>query len=457
MNINELLLKVKKHITHINTYTNTAVGLLNMAIKSKAPAFRIFKNEWRKLSAGAFVLLFVIIGLQHSFPPIPLIQKEPELILALTEPKDIVPEPTITQQIIARESAEKEVLPTLDLSGLRADIQSNMRQINEPTAWGEEVLYSAGDAASIDGPVLTRLILYNVNTREEKEVAISHVKFGEIYEGRLSDYWIAWLDTNQSGTNHIYVLNRSTNKSIRINSTSLNRPQISLWGNFLVWSGQKEEQIDELHVFDLLTGRSFKVEDFDNPTFGTSSPAVHSNILVWAYPHPDDPLGRSVIKTLDLTTLNPRIQPTEGHGSIPFEENAIDLALSDELNVQTIDPEGFAIYPATNGKAIAWLDSLNPAQAALRLTLDEGENIITVAEGVGRFFGVGEDFIVYTQQGAIMIYFWETRQYATLTKEDEQGKLAELPVSGRTVIWYDATDPNRKQDNVKRSAIEISP
>jgi len=73
---------------------------------------------------------------------------------------------------------------------------------------------------------------------------------------------------------------------------------------------------------------------------------------------------------------------------------------------------------------------------------------------VGRFFGLGDDFIVYTQQGRIKIYFWETSRFATLTKEDEQGKLAELPVSGRTVIWYDATDPNLKQDIVMRSVLE---
>jgi hypothetical protein len=156
---------------------------------------------------------------------------------------------------VARETEEPEQLPVLDLSLFRAEIESNMRQINEPTSWGEEVLYSAGEASSIDGPVLTRLFLYNSKTHEEKEVAVSDIRFGEIYEGRLSDSWIVWLDTNQSGTNIIYALNRTTGKNIRINSTSLNRPQISLWGDFLVWTGQKEEHKDEMHVFNLATGK----------------------------------------------------------------------------------------------------------------------------------------------------------------------------------------------------------
>jgi hypothetical protein len=490
MDTNELLIKAKKYIAQIKKYTRSDgkacierqharisaylqklhKAILKGGITSfishtssfspKRLLFLMMKGDKRKTLAIAAIAISFVVALFYSFPPVPLLYKEPETSLAAIPPGHFVPEAVAPQYIVVErheEPKQPEQLPILDLSGLRADIESGMRQINEPTAWGDEVLYSAGDASSIDGPVLTRLFLYDSNTHEEVEIAISNVRFGEIYEGRISDSWIVWLDTNQSGTNHIYALNRTTGKSIRINSTSMNRPQISLWDDFLVWTGQKEDKKDEMHVFNLATGRSVKVEDFDNPTFGTSSPAVHSNLLVWAYPHPDDPSGRSVIKTLDLTTLNLDSQMTDASQSAPSMEDAAQGETIFDIDIQSIDPGDFAIYPSTNGEAIAWLNSLNPAHATLKLTLDKGKTIMTVAEGVGRFFGIGEDFVVYTQQGRIMIYFWNAGRFATLTKEGEQGKLAELPVSGRTIIWYDATDPNRKQDNVKRSVIEPLP
>jgi len=478
MNISELIVKAKKHIANLGIWArsvreayinsgpriqdseskvrNNPLSFMPMFLVNRV-YFLMMESDKRKIVAAVAISISVFVALLYSFPPVPLLQEKPDQSHDLISPEQIVPESVAPLEIVFRKAEEPEQLPTLDLSSFRTEIESNMRQINEPTSWGEEVLYSAGDASSIDGPVLTRLFLYNSETHEEKEVAVSNIRFGEIYEGRLSDSWIVWLDTNQSGTNNIYALNRSTGKNIRINSTSLNRPQISLWGDFLVWSGQKEEHKDEMHAINLATGRSVKIESFDNPTFGTSSPAVYSNLLVWAYPNPNDPMGASVIKTLDLMTLNLHSEETEALDSPPVMEVTERYETVNNLAIQKIDPDSFAIYPATNGKAIAWLDSLNPAQATLRLTLDKGKTIVKVAEGVGRFFGLGDDFVAYTQQGRIKIYFWETSRFATLTKEDEQGKLAELPVSGRTVIWYDATDPNRKQDNVRRSVIELLP
>ncbi len=440
MNVNEWLIKTEKCIAKLYE----SVRLSDKVLRSK-------------LLAGVAASMFLGVALLHSFPAVPLIQKETETNRIFTSPEFFPPESVASEEIAVKRPETPEQLPILDLSEFRSDIETNMRQINEPTAWGGEVLYSAGSASSIEGPVLTRLFLYDANTNLEKEVAVSNIRFGEIYEGRFNDSWVVWLDTNQSGINHIYALNRSAGQNVKIDSTSMNRPQISLWGDYLVWTGQKELNKDEMHVFNLATGFSIKVEDFENPTFGTSSPAMHSNLLVWVYPHPNDPAGASVIKTLDLTTLNLHSQETSDPMSPLDREDATHGETIDNLDIHTIDSGGFAIYPATNGKAIAWLDSINPAQANLKLTLDKGETITTVAEGVGRFFGIGEDFIVYTQQGRIKLYFWETRRFAILTKEDEQAKLAELPASGRTIIWYDATDPNRKQDNVKRSVLEPLP
>ena len=49
------------------------------------------------------------------------------------------------------------------------------------------------------------------------------------------------------------------------------------------------------------------------------------------------------------------------------------------------------------------------------MTRDDGKTITAVAENVGRLFGVGDKFIVYTQNDAVMLYFWENDCYARLT------------------------------------------
>ena len=124
------------------------------------------------------------------------------------------------------------------------------------------------------------------------------------------------------------------------------------------------------------------------------------------------------------------------------------------MDTRIIEPHGFAIYPSTNGQAVAWLDNLNPSLATLKLTLDDGKEIINVAKDVGRIFGVGESFVAYMQEEAIILYFWEENRYARLTAGGEAGRLS--GVAGNTVAWYDANDPSRAQDKVIVSEIDAS-
>jgi len=90
----------------------------------------------------------------------------------------------------------------------------------------------------------------------------------------------------------------------------------------------------------------------------------------------------------------------------------------------------------------------------LLMTRDDGETIKVVAQGVGRLFGVGDKFIVYTQNDSIMLYFWEIDRYARLTQPGEKGMLSKACVSGNVVVWYEVSDPSQRKDKVKVSIIE---
>lgn len=402
------------------------------------------------------------------------------------------------------EITDPERLEVIDLSDARMDLETEMLQINEPTPYGRELLYSAGSASSIDEPVLTRLFLYDLDTMQETQIAETQVKFGEIYEGRFNADWIVWLDTNQSGTNYIYALNRRTGEVSQVKRCDLNKPQLVLYGDNLVWVEQKDEENDRLYLYNFKSGEPVALDGFNNPTYGTCPPALYDDVLVWVCPSPED-AGMSIIKKLDLkkaliigaATQDPAVQPVEdefadepvdepadqpddvsaddtlqqeeatgqagpvdGSGEdVPEQGESRDDAATEQvedegMEPQIIDPQGFAIYPQTNGKVIAWLDNLDPSEARLLMTMDDGRSIKMVAQGVGRLFGVGDKFIVYTQDDSIMLYFWETDRYARLTKPGEKGMLSKACVVGNVVVWYDISDASQRKDKVKISVVE---
>lgn len=340
----------------------------------------------------------------------------------------------------------------IDLSGNAIEIKSSVSRINEPTPFGDEIIYSGGDAPTIDEPIFKQLFMYNINTGEENVVAETQIKFGEIYEGRFNKDWVVWLDTNQSGINDLYALNRNTNEIFKIKSCDLNKPKLQLWGDNLVWVEQIDADQDRLYLYNFKSGEPVSLESFTNPTYGTCPPAICNDILVWVCAREDGDQNTSVVKKLDLKKA---LTVPGGDGYSYSDEGNYEQAPHEEgIDPEVIDPQGFAIYPATNGKVIAWLDNLDPSQANLKMTVDDGKTIINIAHGVARPFGVGNDFVVYMQNDSIMLYFWEIDRYAQLTGPGEKGRLLTSGVQGNTVVWYDANDNNRTEDIVKVSVIE---
>jgi len=420
-----------------------------------------------------------------------------EVVDTIAEQPQTTPSPTPTAKPAATEEPAEE-LPVIDMSHSRIALESSMLRINSPVSWGRELIYSAGNASTIDEPVLVDLLLYNMDTGVETEVAQTQIQFGEIYEGRLNQDYIVWLDTNQRGINIIYALNRSTNEIMQIKKSDYTHPQLRLYGDNLVWVEQIDEQEDRLYLYNFKSGEPIVLETFNIPSYGTCPPSIYNDVVVWTYPSEADP-DISVIKKLDLKKslntppdgldedlgnensesspaagmldddpdrIDKEIEPSDSDSSTDGQadpegvlgdgvddmEDLYDNGVS--VDTLIIDPRGFAIYPSTNGQAVAWLDNLNPSIANLKLTLDDGEEIIELASGVGRIFGVGDSFVAFMKDEAVMLYFWKQDRYARLTAEGEAGRLSS--VSGNTVIWYDANNPSLSQDKVWISIIDES-
>jgi len=388
--------------------------------------------------------------------------------------------------------------PVIDLSAVAQTVQleSAMNRINEPTPWEEELLYSAGQSTGIDEMIFTKLFTYNMNTKEETEQAETQIKNksnlpGELYEGRMNDHWIAWLDTNQAGRNILNGKDRLTGETFVIKECALIRPQLRLYGDYVVYLMQESADQDLLYLYNMKSRKALLIDSFIDSTYGTCPPAIYGDTVVWAAPNPDDP-SASLLKWLDLSeeldfdaepviggvaspppdsddaqtdTATPSQEDTgDSETGDPVDEggateeddpylNSGGLIQPDKEYGETIDPGSFAIYPVTNGEMIAYLDNLDPANANLML-LRKGGKPVTVAQGVGRVFDIGEDFVVYTQNDTIYLYFWELERYAQLTPEGQKGLLSRSCVNGHTIVWYDANDPNNKGDTVYISKVE---
>jgi hypothetical protein len=417
-----------------------------------------------------------------------------------------------TSSVVVHEMVEEvpkieEVKPIeyVDFTANRTQIVTEMNRINEPIPFGTQLIYSAGQTMGINEIVFDKLFLYDTETLTE--VAIAQTKLtnklgrtsGEIYEGRMNDQWIVWLDTNQSGTNDIYGLDRTNPDAepFLIKSAELIRPQLRLSGNNLIWVEQANAGEDVINLYNFNMQEPASLYYFTNPTYGTCPPAVSKNIVVWVKPDPEDET-KSIINWLDLNeeldlSANQRIAAEEAEGVMEegstdgaddaateegatsetedvdaenpeFDPSTVEIVeVTDEelqaLEIEQpqigkdIDPEGFAIYPATNGEVIAWIDNLNPANASLKLK-DGDNDIITIESGIGRFFAVGDSFVAYTKNDGIYLYFWETETYGRLTGDDEVGRLTQECVDGNTITWY-GNDP-KLDDVVYVSVIEQS-
>ncbi len=471
MNIDKLLEKIKDKIQKIkrNRINKIKISYTKPIKKnlSKSKPIRVIsisKSTLRYITLGlavVFTIGFCIYSIKYKGSEKRGRSLEDSSVAAdETQIQNNVPSLEEANEPI-KEPEEEEELPVIDLSAGSLVLETELMRINEPIPYENEVLYSAGNSENIDEPVFQDLYVMNLETGQEIVVAHTQIKFGEIYEGRFNKDWIVWLDTNQSGENQLYVMNRATGEISKIKKCEYNKPQLRLAGDNLVWVEQKDENQDRLYLYNFESGEPVILEMFDNPTYGTCPPSISEELLVWVVPSQEDPDNKSLIKLLDLSKALSADVAASSQGEEPADQatgsqgaGAENLPQEEGIDPEILDPKGFAIYPATNGEAIAWLDNLNPSEASLKLTLDKGKTIIDVDEKVARPYGLGDGFIAYMKDDAVMVYFWELDRYAQLNKPGTKARLTQGGVYGNKVVWYCAENPNDKKDKLYISTVE---
>jgi len=313
-----------------------------------------------------------------------------------------------------------------DLSYLAQDATFTEKQINAPGVYGNEIFFSAG-TGSLDANVLTKLYLYNLETKTEEKIATTAIYMGEYYETLINDKWLVYLETDHGKKNNIYVRDRSTGVVTLLKTCTNGKPKLRLFGDTLIWMEQEEEKVDYLYMVDLVSQENLTLFTFEDvATYGVSAPAVYEDWIVWAAPDP--------AQTQEERDANE-------HSSIYYLNISCDFSAEGGIQPRIYSPGAYVHEPQFNGKYFLWIDTNKSFDSNLYLAAPGDAEPLVIADKVTAY-GIGDDIVVYGKDSVVWLYIISTGETCRLTSENERGILPQ--VNGRTVIWQNTAADGSK-------------
>lgn len=331
---------------------------------------------------------------------------------------------------LASPAVTPEVVPYRDISFGTKNVQFTDKQINLPSIFERELLFSSGTGSLDSGSVLKNLYLYNLDTDKEEKVASAKMKQGEIYETVLNSSWIVWLETDHHTNNYIYVMDRKSKdkKVVQLKNCKNGMPKLRLDGNTLIWMEHVDKKTDKLYMTDLTSQDNMELFTFnDVATYGVSAPSISNDTVVWAGP--------------DSAQTADQAKADGAHSTIfwlKLDENAIGA--DDKLNTKSFSPGTYVHEPLYNGKVFVWIDGNKSPNSKLYMSEPNGTPKI-IAEGVTTY-GLGDGVIVFGQSQQVWAYVIDTGEICRLTGANERGMLP--TINGRTAVWYNLSSDSSK-------------
>lgn len=344
--------------------------------------------------------------------------------LATSQPVDLAPS-----------QPEGSLESPLDLSLEVQKVVSQEENVNIPDIHGKEMVYSAG-TGSLREPLLKTLYLYNFETGTETKVADVQLDKGEIFQTVVNEDYIAWLDTDQRGSNRIYCLNRNEENAEPklIKSCKFAVPKLRLSIDFLIWIEQNEDKEERLYIVDLISEENASIPGFIESvekamsTYGVSAPGIYNTQVVWAASDPnqsdEDRIlngEKSAIYSCDLSRF-----------------------IEDDYAPSAFSPGMYVHDPITNGEVWAWIDKNKAPDSSLYIKLED-DQVLKVADNVITY-ALGDEMLVFGKDENIYVYFYKTNQYGRANAEGTKGIMP--VVSGRRIVWFDKTESGGKDQLV---------
>jgi len=382
-------------------------------------------KAWIFLSIAALIVLAGILGLWYSLqqnkPQGNLLADSPTPLPALTEP----PRETLDLSYPGIEARDPGTEPSMtanpnilrDLSYFAEDATFTEKQINAPGIFGNELFFSAG-TGNLDTNVLTKLYLYNLETKKEEKISTTEIYMGEYYETLINEKWLIYLETDHGKKNNIYVRNRETGQVTLLKTCTNGKPKLRLSQDNLIWMEQEEKGVDYLYMVDLVSQENLTLFTFEDvATYGVSAPAVYGDWIVWAAPDP---------------TQTEEERKVEEHSAIYYLNISCDFDASGKIQPRVYTPGTYVHEPYFNGEYFLWIDTNKSFNSNLYIAAP-GDVAPKIIDTKVTAYGLGDDVVVYGRDSVIWIYVIPTGETCRLTSLDEKGMLPQI--NGRTAVW----------------------
>ena len=307
-----------------------------------------------------------------------------------------------------------------DMTSLAKELVLEYKSINDPYVFGDTIAFSTGNQLQAS-PTLELIALYDMSTQETTIVDNIEKKYAFLFEPKVNDNFIVYLDCKEANGGAVCGYDRATGDSFVIREYLFGKPKVSLAGEYALWLQQTGKGTDRLYLYHLPTRETVEIEVFVNTMFSVSAPYMSDNAIVYVQPK-----GESQV--LDNSS-----------SSTEAEICVIPLRQGGDTQRILFTPNTYVFEPMIEGSNIVYLDSNRDGSSRLMLCKREGNGYaapIVIAEGVVNY-AVGDGFVTYTQDEAVYIYYFKDASVGRLSPDVSRALLANA--KGKDVVWYDIT------------------
>lgn len=354
-------------------------------------------------AAGLAVITLLVI-----FVIIPLFKGAPEKPVA---------------EVSATPSASPTPIITGDISDRAEELTITNKSINDPFIYGTEVVFTTGDASEA-APEIMGMAIFDIGTKQVTNVEGIKKKYNSLFEPKMNDKFIIYLDCRSDDGGAICGYNRATGTSFVIREYLYGKPKVSLSGKYAVWQQETMPTRDKIYIFDLETMENATIEEFFNTSLSINNAYASESDIIYVQPE-----GESQILDGSSGSTNSQIS------IVPIKENG---------NMQRLVhcPGTYVYNPMINGDDIVYLNGAGDKNSSLMFISKKGGQFtapLEIAKDVLNY-RIGEGYVVYTQQvaqdkEAVFIYYFADGSNGRLSNDNTRAFLT--CANGKDVLWYD--------------------
>ena len=316
-----------------------------------------------------------------------------------------------------------------DMSEGAEELAIPNQSINDPYVFGREVVFSTGTATEMS-PELNTIAIYNLDTKATEPVADIKMKYTSLFEPRINDKFIVYLDCKSSDGGAVCAYDRTTKTAFVMREYSYGKPKVTLAGEYALWLQQTGKGTDKLYLFHLPTQESVVIEELVDPDFVRFSPSaafISDEALVFVEPKDETRVveGRNSASSAVSEESEIRVIPIKQGG--------------DQQSIQFL-PGTYAYDPMIDGDNLIFMNGPRDDKSDLMLCKKTGDTYsapVMIAEDILNYW-VGDGFVAYTKNDMVYVYYFADGSTGRVSAESTRAFLSS--VNGKDIVWYDITD-----------------